>query len=72
VLTKTGTYTLQDGNLVFKRSTDLDMFNQKLSHARDLGAEFLRAYWQMRHAQQAMVAQVGLQGTEYDPNHPAN
>src|SRR5580704_2868873 len=32
VLTKTGTYTLQDGNLVFKRSTDSDMLNQKLAH----------------------------------------
>lgn len=69
-LAKAGTYVFQGGNLFFKQRGDSKVFNQKLSKARSLNAEFLRAYWDSRHRQQAMLAQMGLQGTEFDPNRP--
>jgi hypothetical protein len=69
-LAKEGNYVFQGGNLIFKQRGDSNIFNQKLSKARNLNAEFLRAYWDSRHRQQAMLAQMGLQGTEFDLNLP--
>jgi hypothetical protein len=67
-LSKQETYALQNGNLIFKKAADSDIFNQKLAKARNLKTEFFRAYGQMRHTQEGMAAQVGLRGTEFDPN----
>jgi hypothetical protein len=68
-LSKQGTYALQNGNLIFKKAADSDIFNQKLAKARNLKTDFFSAYGQMRHTQEVMAAQLGLQGTEFDPNH---
>jgi hypothetical protein len=56
----------KNGHLIFKEAADSDIFNQKLAEARNLKTEFFRAYGQMRHTQQVMAAQLGLQGTEFD------
>lgn len=69
-LSKNGTYAVRNGNLVFKKPGDSDTFNQKLAKARTLQTEFLRAYWEVRHTQEAALAQMGLQGSEFDPNRP--
>jgi triphosphoribosyl-dephospho-CoA synthetase len=69
-LSKRGTYAVQNGNLIFKKTGDSDTFNQKLVEARTLRTEYLRTYWEVRHTQEAMAAQMGLKGTEFDPNRP--
>jgi hypothetical protein len=66
-LAKAGSCVFQGGNLFFKQRGDSEVFNQKLSKARNLNAEFLRAYWDSRNKQQAMLAQMGLEDTEFDP-----
>jgi len=67
VLSKNGQYGVQRGNLLFKKTGDADIFNRKLTAAKTLQTEFLRAYWEVRRTQRAMAAQMGLQGTEFDP-----
>ncbi len=66
-LSKSGQYGLQNGSLLFKKNGDADVFNRKLTDAKTRQTEFLRAYWEIRRTQQAMVEQMGLQGTKYDP-----
>jgi hypothetical protein len=65
-LAKSGTYVWQQDNLSFKNRVDSRLFEQKFVKARKLNADFLQAYWQVRQAEQAMMAQLGLQGQETD------
>jgi hypothetical protein len=59
-LAKDGEYAWQDSNLVFKKRTDSNTFSRKFFKARTLNTEFLKAYWEVRQAQEAMMAQLGL------------
>lgn len=65
-LAKQGAYTWQNENLSFKNRTDSNAFGKKFVKARSLNAEFLQAYWQVRQAEQAMIAQLGMEGSEFD------
>jgi hypothetical protein len=67
-LAKDGAYVWQNGNLSFKNHADSDLFRQKFAKARALNEEFLRAYWEVRSAQEAMLAQLGLQDSDFDPS----
>lgn len=69
-LAKAGSYVFQGGNLFFTQRGDSEVFKRKLSKARNLNAEFLRAYWDSRNKQHAMLAQMGLQGTQFEPTRP--
>jgi hypothetical protein len=69
-LLKEGAYVWRPDNLVFKSHGDSDLFRQKFIKARTLNAEFLKAYWQVRQAQEAMMAQLGLQDAEADQPQP--
>jgi hypothetical protein len=60
-LTKEGTYTWQSDQLAFKSRADSAAFRQKFLKARTRNTEFLQAYWQVRQAEDAMMAQMGLQ-----------
>jgi hypothetical protein len=65
-LAKQGAYIWQSDNLTFKNRADSKAFGQKFAKARNLNAEFLQAYWQVRQAEQAMIAQLGMEGEEFD------
>lgn len=65
-LAKQGAYVWQSDNLSFKNRADSNTFGKKFVKARTLNAEFLQAYWQIRQAEQAMIAQLGMEGTEFD------
>jgi hypothetical protein len=67
-LAKNGKYSLRNGILVFEKPADLKIFNQRLARARDLNAEFLLAYREIRRPQQTMAAEMGLQDSEFDPH----
>lgn len=60
-LSKEGAYVWQNNNLVFKKRADSNTFSQKFFRARALNAEFLKAYWAVRQAQDVMMAKLGLQ-----------
>jgi hypothetical protein len=66
-LSKDGAYVWQPNNLAFKKRSDSDAFRQKFLKARALNTEFLKAYWQVRQAQEAMMAQLGMQASDLDP-----
>jgi len=65
-LAKDGAYVWQNGNLTFKQRADSDRFRQKFTRARALNADFLRAYWEVRNAQEALLAELGMQDSEFD------
>ena len=65
-LAKNGTYVWQGDNLAFENGPDSKLFSQKFVKARSLNAEFLQAYWQVRQAEQAMIAELGIQGADVD------
>jgi len=65
-LAKNGTYVWQGDNLAFKNHSDSKLFMQKFVKARSLNGEFLQEYWQVRQAEQAMIAELGIQGAEVD------
>lgn len=65
-LAKQGAYIWQSDNLTFKNRADSKAFGQKFAKARNLNAEFLQAYWQVRQAEQAMIAQLGMEGEGFD------
>jgi hypothetical protein len=66
-LSKDGAYVWQSDNLSFKRRADSEMFRQKFLKARTLNTEFLKAYWQVRQAEDAMMARMGLQESDLLP-----
>jgi hypothetical protein len=65
-LSKEGSYAWQNDSLVFKKRADSNTFSQKFFKARTLNTEFLKAYWEVRQAQEAMMAQLGLQSAQAD------
>jgi hypothetical protein len=65
-LAKQGAYMWQSDNLSFKNRADSNAFGKKFVKARSLNAQFLQAYWQVRQAEQAMIAQLGMEGSEFD------
>jgi hypothetical protein len=69
-LAKEGAFVWQPDNLVFKNHSDSGVFRQKFIRARTLNNDFLQAYWQVRQAQAAMMAQLGLPDAEADPPQP--
>jgi hypothetical protein len=69
-LSREGAYVWQNGNLSFKTRADSDVFSQKFFKARTLNTQFLKAYWEVRQAQEAMMAQLGVQSSEFDASRP--
>jgi len=66
-LAKNDEYVWQNDNLSFKNRADSNAFGKKFVKARSLNAEFLQAYWQVRQAEQAMIAQLGMGETDFGP-----
>jgi hypothetical protein len=69
-LSKDGAYVWQSNNLSFKNRADSSSFRQKFFKARTLNTEFLKAYWEVRQAQDAMMAQLGMQSPGDDSSRP--
>jgi hypothetical protein len=69
-LSKEGSFLWRPDNLVFQKRADSDVFRQKFIRARTLNMDFLKAYWQVKQAQEAMMAQLGLQDSEIDAAQP--
>ena len=69
-LSKDGAYVWHNDNLAFAKHADSNTFRQKFLKARLLNTEFLKAYWQVRQAEEAMMAQLGLgpQEASADPS----
>jgi len=65
-LAKQGGYVWQSDNLSFKNRADSNAFGKKFVKARNLNAQFLQAYWQVRQAEQAMIAQLGMGDADFD------
>ena len=66
-LAKEGAYTWRSDQLSFKSPADSLAFRQKFIKARALNTQFLQAYWQVRQAEEAMMAQMGVQEPASDP-----
>jgi hypothetical protein len=60
-LSREGAYVWRNNDMAFKKRGDSNAFSQKFFRARTLNTEFLKAYWQMRQAQEAMMSQLGMQ-----------
>ena len=58
-LAKQDTFVWQNGNMVFRKRGDSNAFGKKFFKARALNTEFLKAYWQVRRAQEMLIAQLG-------------
>jgi hypothetical protein len=69
-LSREGAYVWQNRSLSFKKRADSDIFSQKFFKARTLNTEFLKAYWEVRQAQEAMMEQIGLQDSEVGASQP--
>ncbi len=69
-LSKDGAYVWHNDNLAFAKHADSNTFRQKFLKARLLNTEFLKGYWQVRQAEEAMMAQLGLgqQAASADPS----
>jgi hypothetical protein len=68
-LSKEGAFDWQRDHLSFRNRADSDAFRKKFLKARTLNQEFLKAYWQVRQAQEAMMAQLGLPASDLDSSH---
>jgi hypothetical protein len=66
-LAKEGAFDWQRDNLSFRNRADSDAFRKKFVKARTLNEDFLKAYWQVRQAQESMIAQLGLSDSDVDP-----
>jgi len=62
-LAKEGAYTWHGDQLAFKSHADSQVFRQKFIKARTLNTQFLQTYWQVRQAEDAMMAQMGVQAS---------
>lgn len=65
-LSKEGAFDWQRDQLSFRNRADSESFRKKFIKARTLNADFLKAYWQVRQAQEAMIAQLGLPESDRD------
>jgi hypothetical protein len=70
VLSGSGKYSVTKDKIVFQKLSDSETFNQKYTKARMRNAEFIQAFTAVRQRQEALIAQMGLQGTEYDSYRP--
>jgi hypothetical protein len=68
-LSKEGAFDWQRDQLSFRNRADSESFRKKFIKARTLNADFLKAYWQVRQAQEAMIAQLGLPESDRDSSH---
>jgi hypothetical protein len=66
-LSKEGAFDWQRDQLSFRNHADSESFRKKFIKARTLNEDFLKAYWQVRQAQEAMIAQLGLPQSDVDP-----
>jgi hypothetical protein len=62
-------YSYNFGNILFKSSADAVAFNSKLNKSQALYAQFLRAYQTSHRAQDAIFAEMGLQGSDVASEH---
>jgi hypothetical protein len=67
-LSKDGAYVWHNDNLSFAKRADSSSFRQKFLKARMLNTDFLKAYWQVRQAEEAIMAQLGLPATSTGPS----
>jgi hypothetical protein len=67
-LSKEGAFDWQRDQLSFRNHADSESFRKKFIKARTLNEDFLKAYWQVRQAQEAMIAQLGLPQPDADPS----
>jgi hypothetical protein len=66
-LSKEGSFAWQNNNLTFRKRADSNVFSKKFFKARTLNTEFLKAYWEVRQAQEAMMAQLGMPEANVGP-----
>jgi hypothetical protein len=59
-----GSYTYSSGDVTFKKSVNFAVFKVKLNSSRENYSQFLRAYSASRRAQDAFLAQAGLQRSD--------
>jgi hypothetical protein len=59
-----GSYTYSSGNVSFNNSVNFAVFKVKLNSSRENYSQFLRAYSASRRAQDAFLAQTGLQRSD--------
>ena len=59
-LSKEGAFDWLPEHLSFRSRADSETFRRKFVKARTLNQEFLKAYWEVRQAQEAMMAELGL------------
>ena len=57
-------YTYSSGRVVFKNDAQFAVFSDKLNHSREYYSQFLKAYAASRRAQNALLAQMGLQPSD--------
>jgi hypothetical protein len=69
-LAKEGTFDWQRDHLSWRNGADSEAFRKKFIKARALNEDFLKAYWQVRQAQAAMMAQLGLGDSASDSRTP--
>jgi hypothetical protein len=69
-LSKEGSFLWRPDNLIFQKRADSNAFRQKFLKARALNMQFLQAYWQVKQAQDAMMAQLGLQDVDATSAQP--
>jgi hypothetical protein len=63
-LTHQGSYTYSSGSISFKNSVNFAVFKVKLNSSRENYSQFLQAYSASRRAQDAFLAQTGLQRSD--------
>ena len=67
-LSKQAGYVLRDGNLIFKSNAIAGEFNHKAQNAQRLRAQFYRAYHAGQNQLATVMAQYGLQASDFEPS----
>ena len=65
-----GSYSYNPGNVTFKDSVNFAVFKEKLYKSRENYSQFLKAYSATRRAQDAFLAQAGLQPSDIGLDNP--
>jgi hypothetical protein len=65
-LSKQAGYVLRDGNLIFKSNATAGEFNRKAQNAQRLRAQFYQAYHAGQNQLAMIMAQYGLQPSDFD------
>lgn len=69
-LTHEKEYSWEGKHLIFRNDDTLKIFNSKLTEARKQYSDFLQAHHDFRQSQDAAMAQVGLQRSDFLPTKP--